>query len=185
MKKQFFVNEVQVKSIGTSFMTKDSRLAINDRPNTHATPLSLKRAVEYEPDRHRITQIGEISVNLLSFTAEFRDDGAHVFIPELVAELGKFSGKSYQEWADSCTKASDRKDQAGKPYHYIGDRLLIITEREILKEWNKASDEAKAVAILSIKAANEAEAVRGKLEGPDRNHESGKIIKFALCQGAR
>lgn len=152
MRKQYFVNEEPVESITAILARKDgSSLQWIKTPPKAQTPLMLKRAMAINPERYRITKISEIPVDGLSFTAEFRDDGAHIFIPALVSELGKLSGRTYQDWATSRSAQPARAEkQQSKPFYFTGETLITITEDGLLNEWSEASDEIKAIVMMIL-----------------------------------
>lgn len=91
--KQIYINETPVESVAVDY-TDLPRLS--RRPYTYAKLRAyLKRREGATIPRSRVlSQIGGVDVEPVSFTSQIRDDGVHLFVPDMLDELGAFAGLS-------------------------------------------------------------------------------------------
>lgn len=99
--KQIYINETVVENVLVDFIGAPR---ITPRECRKLT-CYLKRVEKSELGREKvrfISQIGGIDIDPVAFTFQLRDDGVHLYAPELLDELGAFAGPHgccFELWA--------------------------------------------------------------------------------------
>lgn len=158
--KRIYINETEVESVAVDY-TDLPRLS--RRPYTYAKLRAyLKRSegAVAACDRYRvISQIGGVDVEPVAFTFQIRDDGVHLFAPELLAELGAFAGPHgccFELWAmirDAQPVRAPAVSTGRIYYEGAGNIPGTISERELLHLFEAARPCDRWLAMHLLKNA--------------------------------
>jgi hypothetical protein len=188
--KQIFINETPVPSI-TIHMTErrdPSKICELFPALKYEKPFMLARAVKQDPERYRIVSVGDVKISPTNFSYELRDDGIHLFVAALIAEIGKFSDRDYNDWAAfrheaALTTGLERKQS--KPFYYTGDTIVMINKEELLKEWSMASDQTKAIAMMLLISNRLHGQENEALMHPAAVRTGAKVIDFQMARASQ
>lgn len=142
MKKQFFINEIPVSRVTFQWTVwSEKGDGGNWLETEELTPRKLKNrmanGVKYEDIR--IATIGFEPVDYVEFSADFKDDGAHLYTNELTIEQIQAAENEYIQWEKEY-EAKRTKE---------AELLAVVTEE--LPDMDPEQNRALAFAMASIK----------------------------------
>lgn len=158
--KRIYINETGVESVAIDYTDLPS---LCRRPYTYAklrAYLQRSKQAVAACDRCRvISQIGGVDVEPVAFTFQIRDDGVHLFAPELLDELGAFSGPHgccFELWA--TIRAEGQAEDQGKTtgriqYTRGGGIRCTIPEEDLLKKFRALSSSMRGAILNTIDTA--------------------------------
>jgi hypothetical protein len=162
MKKQFFINEIPVSRVAFQWTVwSEKGDGENWLETDDLTPRKLKNrmanGVRYEDIR--IATIGFEPVDYVEFSADFKDDGAHLYTNELTTEQIQAAELEYLQW--------DREYEAKK----AKEAELLATVAEELPDMDPDQNKALAAAIAAIKPDADPEWVKQLIDSMKRAAE--------------
>ncbi len=158
--KQIYINETAVESVAIDYTDLPS---LCRRPYTYAklrAYLQRSKQAVAACDRCRvISQIGGVDVEPVAFTFQIRDDGAHLFAPELLDELGAFAGPHgccFELWAmvRAADQTEEQKDTVGRIQYTRGSGIRCsIPEEALLKKFRALSQSMRGAILDTVDGA--------------------------------
>ena len=179
--KRIYINETGVESVAIDYTDLPS---LCRRPYTYAklrAYLQRSKQAVAACDRCRvISQIGGVDVEPVAFTFQIRDDGVHLFAPELLDELGAFSGPHgccFELWA--MIRAEGQAEDQGKTtgriqYTRGGGIRCTIPEEDLLKKFRALSPSMRGAILDTIDGA----IFRGAQQAT-----TARVIQFPAASG--
>lgn len=179
--KQIYINETEVESVAVDYTDLPG---LYRRPYTYAKLRAyLRRSDDAVAacDRCRvITQIGGVDVEPVAFTFQIRDDGVHLFAPELLDELGAFAGPHgccFELWAmiRAADQAEGQVNVHGRIQYSRAGIHCTISEEALLKKFRGLSPSMRGAILDTVDSAI--------FKGVQRAATTARVIQFPAASG--